>query len=365
MVNVDSISIFSLNGVDESFYAEKLVKVPPGGALDEPSEKTGDGIITVCLNRDYGDCDYAAIGELKAKIPVKGSVTFAFPIQQLNNNNNTYVKLVEENGGPHEMELTNFYDWLQINPNDTRQVSWDIPRDLGVFEGILFQRYEDVDFFLSIDAQIARPGKGTTNASIMMSSVTDKTTPNMPTVSKIQLVWSCLAKGTQIRLADGTGAKIEELTTDHSVMTNGSGLAFDVVDMSVGIENTPMVRIEDDQGHSLLLTKTHPVVTVDHGVLWAEELAVGTKVKTESGVATLVKVEREMYEGSVHNIKLDPGRYADELPYKGSTMYANGFLVGDLAMQRAYTFKDKEDRDANVLERIPAQWHTDYKNSAK
>jgi hypothetical protein len=104
-------------------------------------------------------------------------------------------------------------------------------------------------------------------------------------------------------------------------------------------------------------------MTSDQGVLWAEELTVGSKVFTDTGISTLVKVSREMYRDNVYNLKLDRSHIKDQA--KGSTMYANGFLVGDLAMQKAYEFKNTKDLRADVLTRLPARWHADYLNRVK
>jgi preprotein translocase subunit YajC len=364
MFVVDSVNLISKNGVDEVYMTSEKVKTPPGGGIFHPADNNKDGIITICLDRNYGDCDYPMVGYRQVQIPLKGYITFPFPVNRILNNGKTYVKLVEERGGPREMAFGPFINWLRINPNDRRQVLWDVPQNYGIFNGILFQRYEDVDFFLSIDVELARPGRAT-EATTKISSLRTVTTPTMPNVPKVQIVYSCLAKGTKIMLADGKTANIEDIAKGSKVVADGSGVALSVEDVSVGIERIPMVRIEDDAGRKLLLTASHPVLTPDRGVIWAEELAVGSKVLTKSGASTLVKVKREMYRDNVYNLKLDTSTLAQKTFAKGSTMFANGFLVGDLSLQKAYEFKNSEDRSAQVLQRIPASWHTDYQNSLK
>jgi hypothetical protein len=357
---IDSISMFSVNGVEESFYINEKA-VPPGGYIDHPADTNVDGLITICLDRNYGDCDYPLVGERLVKIPLKGRIRYAMEVDHIVNDAATYVKLVEEGGGPHTMQFNSFYSSLRIDPADNKSVIWDIPQNMGVFDGILFTRYQDVDFLLSLHVKLKRPNNTLVDAISKISSIPGGSSNGMPEMKKTQIVWSCLAKGTQIRLGDGTLANIEDISKDTMVSTNSMGLAFSVIDVSTGIERIPMVRIEDDKGHSLLMTESHPVVTPDRGVVWANELVVGSKVQTDDGIATLVKAEREMYSGSVHNLKLDN----DGQSTNGSTMYANGILVGDLAMQKAFEFKNKEDHSANVLSRLPTQWHTDYVNSQK
>ena len=187
----------------------------------------------------------------------------------------------------------------------------------------------------------------------------------MTCLPKIQILYSCLAQGTQVKLADGKSAPVESIGKGQQVVTDGSGQALRVADTSVGIERIPMVRLRDEAGHDLLLTVTHPVMTPDRGVVWAEELKVGHQVLTESGVSTLVKADRELFDGTVHNLKLDRSALTQGRSARGSTLYANGFLVGDLSMQKSYEFKDRPGQAAALLAKLPSRWHADYQSSLK
>lgn len=361
----DSLELVSRDGEEEVVYVNKEVKTPPGGSITHPSDSNNDKIITSCLDRNYGDCDYPLVGKWEVQIPLKGSITFPYEVLSIDQDSaNTYVKLVEESGGPRHMTFGPISNYLKINPDDRRQVTWDVPQAQGIFAGILFQRYEDVDYFMAVKVTMKRPaGPGSVAASAMISSVAAKSSPAMPVVPKIQIVYSCLAQGTEIRMAGGKTTKIEAVTKQTQVLSGGAGQALAVVDTSVGIERIPMVRLVDDAGHNLLLTGSHPVLTPTSGVRWAEELKVGDQVLTESGVQKLVKADREMFHGNVYNLKLDTSTVEKPEFARGSSMFANGFLVGDLAMQRAFEFKNRDDRAANVLARLPSRWHADYLNS--
>lgn len=366
-VKADSINLVSVGGVEESFYIEEKTKVPaaaPGGQMIHPKDSTGDGVVTICLDRNYGDCDYPMVGYQSVKIPLKGSIIFPFPVKQIVDDNLTTIKLVDRNGGPRQMAFGPFARYITRDGTDPRKVSWDVPQELGQFNGILFQRYEDVDFFLSIHVVLDRgPGTKVTTKISSIDRGLDVSTGGMPESEPVQIVYSCLAKGTQVQLANGKAAKIEDIQRKTLVKSDGSGLELPVSDISVGIERIPMVRIADSAGRDLLLTSSHPVMTPDKGAVWAEELGVGSKVLTNTGVSTLVKVSREMYTDNVYNLKLDRSHLKGHA--KGSTMYANGYLVGDLAMQKAYEFKNSKDLRADVLSRLPAAWHADYRNSVK
>jgi hypothetical protein len=361
---IDSVNLISSAGVDEVYMTSERVRPPPGGLVLHPRDTNQDGIVTLCLDRDYGDCDYPLVGVQQVQLPLKGNITFPSKVLQILNTGKTYVKLVEESGGPREMTFGPFINWLKINPNDPHQVLWDVPRNQGVFNGILFQRYEDVDFFLSIEVKLDRPGPAVTHVS-KISSIGSGTTPGMPSMPKHQIVYSCLARGTQILMADGKTVSIEKIARGSKVVADDSGVALSVTDVSVGIERIPMVRIQDDAGHEILMTTSHPVLTPDRGVVWAEELTVGSKVLTRSGPRTLVTVKRELYHDQVYNLKLDTSTLVRKTFPEGSSMYANGFLVGDLGLQKAYEFKNREDRTADVLRRLPSRWNKDYQNSLK
>jgi hypothetical protein len=331
--------------------------------LDHPRDNNADNIVTICLDRNYGDCDYPLVGQQIVRFQNKGHIIFPFEVLSIYADQaTTFTKLVELNGGPRNMTFP-LANYLVVDPVDKRKVSWDIAQ--AQFNGILFQRYEDVDYFLSIKVKLRRGANGT-DATAKVSSIDnglDASTNGMPKAKKMQIVYSCLAKGTKVQLADGKTANVEDITRETLVKSDASGLALPVSDISIGIERIPMIHIADAAGRDLLLTSSHPVMTPDQGVVWAEELSVGSKVLTNTGVSTLVKASREMYSDNVYNLKLDRSQLQDQA--KGSTMYANGFLVGDLAMQKAYEFKNTKDLRADVLSRLPAKWHTDYRNSVK
>lgn len=361
---VDSASIVSIDGVETVLFKSALVSAAPGCNVVHPQDLAPtprDGIVTICLDRNYGDCDYPMVGYRQVQIPLQGTMTFPFPVTSINNTAATYAKLVEESGGPREMAFGSFFNWLQINPADPRQVTWSVPQSQGIFAGILFQRYEDVDMFMSIDVTMNR--RGVPVNAVRQFSSSPALTQGVTCLPKIQIVYSCLAQGTQVKLAGGKSAPIENIAKGSRVVTDGSGQALRVADTSTGIERIPMVRLRDEVGHDLLLTTSHPVMTPDRGVVWAEELKVGHKVVTESGVTTLVKADREMFDGTVHNLKLDRSALKQDRDARGSTLYANGFMVGDLSMQRAYEFKDRQGQSAEMLARLPTRWHSDYQSS--
>jgi hypothetical protein len=172
---------------------------------------------------------------------------------------------------------------------------------------------------------------------------------------------SCFAEGTKVLTADGAYAPIETISVGDRVVAGEGGARLTVTSTGLGGESRPMVRLQDDKGHDILVTATHPVITASGVMVAAERLREGDQVKTESGVSTLIGVGREVYSGRVYNLAI--GTTAELTVAGGSqgrTVFANGFLMGDQNMQDALV---KTEPTADVLSKLPAAWHKDYLNA--
>lgn len=144
------------------------------------------------------------------------------------------------------------------------------------------------------------------------------------------------------------------------------GLKRALVATTSGREAQPMVRIATKE-YSLLLTKQHPVLREDGSVAAAEALEAGDVVQTLSGPQPLTRVDRESYPGEVFNLKLS-GTEA-EVEAGQTTFYANGFRVGDAAMQ-SHLEDAKRLRRANrtpeeIRAELPEEWRIDFDNDRR
>jgi hypothetical protein len=84
---------------------------------------------------------------------------------------------------------------------------------------------------------------------------------------------------------------------------------------------------------------------------------------TKSGPSRLVAVTREQFKGNVHNLKVGSGNELQSLATDQTTIYANGFLVGDSQVQAKY--ESMELRETSRPNPLPMRWRKDYLNSAK
>ncbi len=176
----------------------------------------------------------------------------------------------------------------------------------------------------------------------------------------IQFRNSCFGEGTQVTLADGSTANIQDVKVGDKVVADDKGLVLTVTTLSRGGESSPMVRIKDDKGHEAFVTQTHPVMTANRGVLTAQELKVNDQLVTAKGVSTLTSLTREMNKGLVYNLALGTPEELKKAGLEHGMLFAGGFLMGDYAMQNALDAKRAKPSMAQAS--IPQQWAVDYVN---
>ncbi|HYO68660.1 MAG TPA: Hint domain-containing protein, partial [Archangium sp.] len=208
--------------------------------------------------------------------------------------------------------------------------------------------YQNIKLFVQVAARMSCPMDNNTYARYASTFV-----------QPLDLRSSCFAEGTEIKRADGSVVKIQDVKMGDKVLANGKGLALTVTSISRGGEFEKMVRLVDDKGHNVLVTSKHPVVT-SKGVKQADMLKSGEQVVTDKGLATLTHVAREAYTGQVWNLGLGT---AGELAVAGKqnrTMFANGILAGDSEMQMELT-REKPSKPSDVMASLPKEWQRDYK----
>ena len=185
--------------------------------------------------------------------------------------------------------------------------------------------------------------------------------PGVYIVPEIEIEQGCFAAGTEIRMSDDSLKKVENFTADHlEVVKTGDDEHRVVLGTSRGTEPFPMVRLQTEAGHDLLVTRTHPIVT-PNGAVMATDLTVGDIVETEDGEAKLSSVSREPFSGQVYNLRIGDMEDAKNLK---STLYANGILTGAMRMQRYVEQLENEKLSTDpqhVLKRLAPEWHDDYR----
>ncbi|HZI10558.1 MAG TPA: Hint domain-containing protein, partial [Myxococcus sp.] len=184
--------------------------------------------------------------------------------------------------------------------------------------------------------------------------------PSKKEVLRVDYKRACLAEGTQVARADGQPVSVEQVKVGDKLLANGKGVALTVTSVLRGGELKPLVKLRDERGGEVRVTQTHPMVTATRGVVQAGDLKVGEALLTRTGAARLVGVERIPYEGFVYNFALGTPEELGKVGPEATTLYANGFLVGDSQMQTELDKRKRVDT-RDVLARLHGTWHEDYR----
>jgi hypothetical protein len=138
------------------------------------------------------------------------------------------------------------------------------------------------------------------------------------------------------------------------------GHALTIKDTATGSESSPMVRIRDAAGHTLLMTEMHPIATPDRGMVQARALRTGDVVMTAQGPSKLTEVSREPYSGKVYNLKVGSETEKASLGQDQTVVYANGFVVGDGQIQSKYEVLALRSGSKTTIDQLAPEWRLDY-----
>lgn len=382
-VLVDSVSCAETHaGTFDCTVREAVTKAAAKYAISSPQDWNlgSKDIFLVCLNRGGSDCEVQKNNGNIIGLPLKGEVRFQSRVYLdadadsdgiPDNVEKTAISiLMGTTGGfcgTNQMDLDPAQFWGHVNtrikPNSNdRILEFDLWLDFGTKCYSVNERVR-----LSVEMSI-QDTSGDTHTAIFTSveNVGDPLEyPNL--VPMISFRSSCVAEGTLVRLGNGKAAPIDQISLNQQVSRLGHRKAdasmLTVTDISTGREPSPMIRLIDDQGHQLLITKGHPVMTPNGGVV-AGDLAVGDAILTEQGVAKLTSVTREPYEGMVYNLQLGSEAELESLAgvANATTMVANGIVIGDSSMQTNYSIEAQKHPET-TLDRVPVKWRQDYLNN--
>lgn len=166
-------------------------------------------------------------------------------------------------------------------------------------------------------------------------------------IGPIKCYLDCLAKGTQISMADGSTKLIENICKGDLVKTKDGGSAS--VREVIMQEECQVVDLILRSGRKLVLTDGHAVYTKD-GVYPVSRLKRGQEVVTEDGtdmIDEIVPYCERTYD--VYTLHLDGGEW----------LFANGVVV--YGSDNPDLFSDRDW----VREGLPEEWLTDYDNALK
>jgi len=365
--------------------------------VNAPTNTVGDPAaacpVSVCLNRTWtGDCDYDLTGTPTAlKLPLKGSIPIVsqagvFDRAKLNqyalgtatdsvgnpDPGGAIRVVLTDIGGGCDVDGTGSIAlgmqafWQNVTLSaDLKTMSWDMTgANAALFDPSCRQVQNKVELSMNIKLPYV-DGQGNTGIANQFMTNNPNADRQSRLIPCITVTNSCLAAGTMIAMSDGTATPIETIKSGDLVSNphDKSDSALLVSDTAKGVELEPMVRIQDEGGRSLLMTRMHPMPVVDRGMVLARYLKVGDKVMTKEGPSKLVKVSQEAYEGMVYNLKVGSETELARLGEDQTVVYANGFLVGDGQIQSKY--EAQELMAKSQPHRLPVRWKKDFVYSAR
>ncbi|MDR2538985.1 MAG: hypothetical protein LBC43_05075, partial [Bifidobacteriaceae bacterium] len=165
-----------------------------------------------------------------------------------------------------------------------------------------------------------------TTDSITISSNTNmQTSKNEVQISPLLLLWGCLAKGSQILMADGSNQAIEDVRIGDTVQTDFQHHLAKVTNTWTNSSESEQV-VEIKAGDSLLqLTPDHLVVIAEIGLVPAGQIQIGQHILNSAGAQILVDQIRVDNISKVYNLDLEPF----EETVLDHAFFANDILVGD------------------------------------
>jgi hypothetical protein len=306
-------------------------------------------------------------------VPFVGTVQFTDPIvTPLTPNTNFWVfgKLIRGpgSGGGYvnlpAAALTNIYNNCQIINPTTLQ--WSLPAGTSqsnqgnpiIFGSVNWSTTAVT--YLYMQFNVSLQGQAFPAVAVVQSSDNPDIDPldGVKNIKPIQFLYTCLAAGTLITLADGSKAKVEDLTLEHTVRTNDSGGTLRVTTTTVARHRGKAVHIVTDGGHDLILSHSHVLPTSD-GPRTAHELKVGDILNVEGGKATITQKVDEAFEGLLCNVSLSEPNV--RIGAEENTLFANGIQVCDYEVQISHERVHRTNKDV-VLAAIDPIFHPDYLN---
>lgn len=219
-----------------------------------------------------------------------------------------------------------------------------------------------VNYNFYVEVPLQTPGGANTGFISFTSVYQPPMAPGFFGMPGLFLEDSCVAAGTLVELADGREVAIETISADdRPQVKTAAGAARTVLGTANGVELHPMIRIKTDKGQSLLITRTHPVLTTQ-GLVMARDLKANAIVRTERGDAKVLSAAPEIYSGKVYSLRLG---WFDEARSDGRTHTAGGIFIGDsvsqVQMEREDIERLRKDK-AEVLRRLPDdKWRAEYR----
>ncbi len=251
---------------------------------------------------------------------------------------NVFLHLDTPYGGVLAKEIENLASYVYATANGFR---FAFPTDWGVKipGGVLAAReicYLDcrIEYYIRGDEKLKKLNIGSRISS------SQEENEHWTKIPDIKLNWGCVAKDTQILMADYSTRRISDIRRGDRIMGGKTGRPVTVLDVIYGNESI-LWCVKGINGENIYMSSEHPVVTRE-GDKMAVDLMETDSIQKEDGIFTPVEFRYDKYYGDiVYNMILENDHY----------FIANGYIIGDMEIQGSIMRKSIE-REYNTPEHI-------------
>ncbi|MNJ38242.1 Hom-end-associated Hint [compost metagenome] len=179
--------------------------------------------------------------------------------------------------------------------------------------------YTDVDFYSSFG--VAMSSKSIPSMTVGISVKSDGKDYDKLNIqcAQIFIQWGCVARDTEILMADGTLKRADQIQIGELVRSAEGG-SVQVKKVLTGHE-AELYKISTSE-RSVRMTPDH-IVCTEEGLLPAIDVQVGMRLRTISGLEEVIAVEWSDYEDKVYNFEFE----------QETILIGNGLLLGDSMLQ--------------------------------
>lgn len=269
--------------------------------------------------------------------------------------------------------INDVYKEFSIGP-DPRTLNWKLSagpnRDGTKGNPIIFEKSPwRADTVTYLDCSIGVQTQNSAPLDFVWSYILSSDMPDedpldgVAYIKPLQFMWHCLAKGTNITLADGTELPIQDVDNTCSVRIDSKGNSLSVRGTTrAEARSGEVIILKTSDGKTLTLSDCHVVVTPD-GFKQVNELVPGSNLVSINGVVEVLSIEMDTeYNGKLYNLILGTHEQQKTLDDSETTLFANGIKVGDYQVQEKYRDIMKNDK-TYILNKLHPDWHLDYLSS--
>lgn len=262
--------------------------------------------------------------QVRMKIPFNGSVTFNPLYKPTGVRKDTFRLMLEHKNFGTIQFNKNAWNKIKWTIKDN-VISWAFPEDWETTVNIAFFPASGIGFQfyceMEIDVNFGGVPFPIPIYVVISSEDLAHDDPSYKKIKPIDIYWGCLGKDTQVRMADQSYKTISDIRIGEMIL-DANGKSVQVVDIMTGIEER-MILVESEDGKSILLTDSHPILT-ERGMVLAKNLNASDILIMENGSKSALRyVYIHEYNDQVYSLVFE----------KSTNLIGNGFIVGDFETQ--------------------------------